>query len=57
MEAGSYLILAGTKPGNNITIRNANYQHLITIITVLRNIGLKIKRQNEKIIVTSQKIR
>lgn len=53
MEAGSYLILAGTKPGNNITIRNANYQHLITIITVLRNIGLKIKRQNEKIIVTS----
>lgn len=53
MEAGSFLILAGTKPKNQLIIKGANYQHLITIITILRNLGLKIRRQNDKLIVTS----
>lgn len=56
MEAGSYLILAGTKPGNELTIKGANYQHLITTITILRNLGIKIRRQNEKMVVTSPAI-
>jgi UDP-N-acetylglucosamine 1-carboxyvinyltransferase len=50
IEAGSYLILAGAMEKSNVTIKGANYQHLITIITVLRNMGLEIIRQNEAII-------
>lgn len=51
IEAGSYLFLAGVVPFSRVTIHNIDYKHLEIIIVVARKIGIKITKEDNKIIV------
>lgn len=51
IEAGSYLFLAGAIPNSKVTIHNVNYKHLEIIIVVARKIGIKITKEDNRMIV------
>lgn len=56
IEAGSYLFLAGAIPHSEVVIHNINPKDLEIVIVVARRMGIKIKKEENKIIVEGAKI-
>lgn len=52
IEAGTYLALGAIPNINKITIFDACYEHLTSYIDILKQMGLKVKQIDNKIIVT-----
>lgn len=51
IEAGSYLFLAGAIPNSRVVIHNVNPKDLEIVIVVARRMGIKVKKEENKIIV------
>lgn len=54
IEAGTYMILAAATR-SNLTITNADYEHLLALIDLLEQAGVKVTRDGKKIIVKPKK--
>ena len=57
IEAGSYLILAASRPNSIITLKDVNPKHLEKVIQVLTNMGNKIiENNNELTLISAEKL-
>lgn len=56
IEAGSYLFLAGAIPHSKVVIHNVNPKDLEIVIVVARRMGIKIEKEENKIIVEGTKV-
>ena len=55
IEAGSYLFLVGSIPNSKVTIHNVEPKDLELVILPARNMGIKVEKQEDKIIVEGTK--
>lgn len=55
IEAGSYLFLVGSIPYSKVTIHNVNCEELETVLIVAREMGIKVTKKVDKIIVEGSK--